>query len=205
MESLSHSNVIKFEGFYEYSDCYVIITEFFQSIQLQEYILMSEFAQNSTKILNQIFDALLYLHSKNIIHQDLNVKNILIDPISHHIKIVDFGLSKQEYMQSFVFSPQGNIKYRPPNFFGGFQNRFYIDVWAFGLLVLSVMMKTICTTKKTLKLMQCHKITENINFEKEIKLVLNFMKKELMEEKNEGWEEKEKSPLVLFPYLWEQL
>ena len=202
MESLSHKNVIKFGGFYEYSDCYVIITELFESIQLQEYILMSEFAQNSTKILNQIFDALSYLHSKNIIHQDLNVKNILIDPKTHHIKIVDFGLSKQEYMQSFVFSPQGNLKYRPPVLFGGFQNRFFIDVWAFGLLVLSVMMKTILTTKKTLKLMECRKLPQNFNFEKEIKLVLDFMKNELMEGKNEGNEEKVKSPLVLFPYLW---
>ena len=201
MESLCHSNIIRFERFIEESQCCVILTEFFESIQLQEYIVMSEFTQNSAKILTQIFDALTYLHSKNIIHQDLNVKNILIDPLSHHIKIVDFGLSKHEYMESFAFSPQGNYKYRPPIFFGGFQNRFYIDVWAFGLLVLSVMMKTIFTTKKTLELIENQSKKQNFHCQKEIKLVLEFMVKELMEEKKEANHE-QKSPLISFPYLW---
>ena len=50
--------------------------------------------------------------------------------------------------------------------------------------------------------MECRKLPQNFNFEKEIKLVLDFMKNELMEGKNEGNEEKVKSPLVLFPYLW---
>ena len=202
MESLSHSNIIKFEGFYEDSHCSAIITEFFDSIQLQEYILKSEFSQDPAKILYQIFDALSHLHSKNIIHQDLNVKNILIDPITHHIKIVDFGLSKHEYLESFAFSPQGNFKYRPPNFFGGFQNRFYIDVWGFGLLVLSVMMKTIFTTKKTLELIENQRVATSLNLEKEITMILDFMEKQFLKENEEAIEEKVKSPLVHFPYLW---
>ena len=165
---------------------------------------MTEFKENRTKILNQIFDALSYLHSKNIIHQDLNVKNILIDPLSHHIKIVDFGLSKHEYIESFAFSPRGNCKYRPPNFFEGFQNRFYIDVWAFGLLVLSVVMKKILKTKKTLKLMEKIQIAQPLKFEEEeIKIILDFMGKELLEGKNKVAEEKVKSPLFSFPSFWD--
>ena len=180
----------------------MILTEFFDSIQLQEYILKSESIQNNAKILYQIFDALSHLHSKNIIHQDLNVKNILIDPLSHHIKIVDFGLSKHEIVESLAFSPQGNFKYRPPNFFGGFQNRFYIDVWGFCLLVLSVMKKTDFTTKKTLQLINNQREAKSLDLEKEIKIILDFMEKQFLKENEEANEENIKSPLALFPYLW---
>ena len=64
------------------------------------------------------------------------------------------------------------------------------------------MMKTIFTTKKTLELIENHRVTQSLNLQKEIKLVLEFMVKELLEEKKEQSAELGKSPLISFPCLW---
>jgi len=44
--------------------------------------------------LAEIVVALDYIHSKNIMYRDLKPENILID-IDGHLKVSDFGLSKQ--------------------------------------------------------------------------------------------------------------
>lgn len=49
----------------------------------------------------EILSALEYLHEKNIIYRDLKPENIMLDG-KGHIRLVDFGLSKQGNDQNFV-------------------------------------------------------------------------------------------------------
>lgn len=52
-----------------------------------------KFSKNIVKRLGkQIFEALIYMHSENIIHRDIKLSNILMDS-ERNIKIADFGLS----------------------------------------------------------------------------------------------------------------
>jgi MAP/microtubule affinity-regulating kinase len=45
-------------------------------------------------IFRQVVSAVAYLHEKDIVHRDLKLDNILIDPTdSHRVKIIDFGFS----------------------------------------------------------------------------------------------------------------
>eukprot|EP00754_Rhynchopus_humris_P022402 Rhum_TRINITY_DN14790_c12_g2::Rhum_TRINITY_DN14790_c12_g2_i1::g.118099::m.118099 len=45
-------------------------------------------------ILKQILLALHYIHSNHVVHRDIKVENVIVDPTDHHIKIVDFGIAK---------------------------------------------------------------------------------------------------------------
>lgn len=135
--------------------------------------------------------------------------NILINPSSLEIKIVDFGLAKNEKFESQIFSPQGNIKYRPPFFSQGFQNRFCIDVWGFCLVVLSVMMRKKITTKKALSLFGKLKQTNNLKSETSLEmdkiyLTWLFLESEMLSDKKEGNGRSEESPIKYFPCLWFQ-
>jgi len=206
VSSLSHPNIIKYEDYYEdsASHCKILFTEFFESIQLSKFILQSELNNTTNnKIVAQIYDALKYLHENNIIHQDFNAKNILINPKNLKIKIVDFGISKKEHKEEIIWSPQGNIKYRPPLFFQNYNNRYSTDIWSFCLVVLSILMKKLMTTKNTLKLIDKKKkkcldlLSLYSDNHEEINGVLDFLETVLFAESKET-ENKHDSPLKLF-------
>ncbi len=43
--------------------------------------------------MKQIFDALQFVHSKNVAHRDLKPENILLDD-NFNVKLTDFGFAK---------------------------------------------------------------------------------------------------------------
>jgi serine/threonine protein kinase len=74
-------------------DWLVIITEF-----LPGYITMSEFMErykisksDLSNIISQIGETLNFIHKFGILHNDLHRENIMIDPKTLNIKIIDFG------------------------------------------------------------------------------------------------------------------
>ncbi|OIR56077.1 MAG: CMGC/CDK protein kinase, partial [Amphiamblys sp. WSBS2006] len=50
-----------------------------------------EIKENRREILHQILEGVAYIHSKKLAHDDLSLKNILIDPANMSVKICDFG------------------------------------------------------------------------------------------------------------------
>jgi serine/threonine protein kinase len=53
------------------------------------------FSEDEVKIYSaEIYLALSYLHSKNIVYRDIKPENIILDKTGH-IKLVDFGLAKK--------------------------------------------------------------------------------------------------------------
>lgn len=157
--SLSHPNIIKFKAFFENSEtnCRILITEFFDSIPLNEFISQNDLKREEIQsILLQIISAFSYFHEDGILHQDLNVKNILINPKTHIIRIIDFGISqkitKKDEIQPFL-DRQGNFKYRTPKkFLTEAQNCFYSDIWGICLIVFSFFMKKAISSKDAVKL-----------------------------------------------------
>ena len=83
----------------------------------------------------EIIVALEKIHSKNIMYRDLKPENVLID-IDGHIKLSDFGLSKQirkreETSTTFWGSPE----YLPPEMLLGREHSRAVDFYTFGWLL----------------------------------------------------------------------
>ncbi len=84
LKDIDHPNIIKIFEFFEDNENYYMVTEYIPEGDLASQIeRMNFFNEEIVKILMfQILSAVMYLHSKKIIHGDLKLENILIDSLT---------------------------------------------------------------------------------------------------------------------------
>lgn len=155
---MSHKNIISFQNFIDDAEngSYIIITEYFPSINLRTFIADNILTmKQKINIFDQILKAIQYMHKMNIVHRDLNVNNILINPETEEIKLIDFGLSRKisPDVDNECFSPsQGQHEYQVPGFF--FESWILTDFWGLLLIYYSVNKNRNYTSKKLMRLLQ---------------------------------------------------
>lgn len=88
---------------------------------------------------SEIFLAIEYLHSFNIIHRDINPENIAIDAYGH-VKLIDFGLANQ--LQGTDGSARtfcGKRDYLAPEIIKGTPYGKGVDWWSFGIIIFEML------------------------------------------------------------------
>ena len=133
---LDHPNIVKVfakEMNLEIGPC--IVMEYVDGVTLDEFLAAKPSATARKKVVEQLVDALCYIHSKQIIHRDLKPSNILIARNGNNVKIIDFGLSDADDY-AILKQPAGTMKYMAPE-----QKQpdtkidGRADIYAFGLLL----------------------------------------------------------------------
>eukprot|EP01117_Protostelium_nocturnum_P006506 TRINITY_DN2344_c0_g1_i4.p1 TRINITY_DN2344_c0_g1~~TRINITY_DN2344_c0_g1_i4.p1 ORF type:complete len:235 (+),score=74.52 TRINITY_DN2344_c0_g1_i4:273-977(+) len=106
-KAVDHPNIVKvFQVIeapqYQYS---CIVMEYLSGEDLLDFVLKGENGRldpkTAGKIFAQLISAVQYLHAEGVVHRDLKLENIMIDPSTLEIKIIDFGFANSSIMQRF--------------------------------------------------------------------------------------------------------
>ena len=139
LRQLRHENIVKFFGFSETNNQLLIKMEYIKYGTLSHWIKnhkkISE--EEASIILNHILSAIVYLHSKQICHRDIKPENIMLSKENdlHSIKIIDFGLSAQNFDKLINNDYCGTYIYMAPE---QIEKKLYfisVDIWSIGILM----------------------------------------------------------------------
>lgn len=137
---LNHENVVYLKEYFEESNKVYLITELVTGGELLEAVLQrGTYSEAEARLaFVQLLKGIAYLHSKNVVHRDLKLENLLLaspDEITK-VKIADFGLAKQsaDAMSTVCGTPQ----YVAPEVIQGGAHTVYgpeVDMWSAGVVL----------------------------------------------------------------------
>jgi len=97
------------------------------------------FTEKEAKIiLSELFLAIEHIHSYKIIHRDIKIENIMLDG-NGHVKLIDFGLSKQLSSPIEKMSPAGSLIYMSPELILENTGGRHTDWWAYGVMAFELL------------------------------------------------------------------
>lgn len=99
LNSLSHSNILRFKGFFEDSINIYLFTERVTGGELFSRIIEENgFEEEDAKIISRkIVSVIAYCHGKKVVHRDIKAENILFSSRSNDldIRLIDFGFASR--------------------------------------------------------------------------------------------------------------
>ncbi|KAH8085957.1 kinase-like protein [Cristinia sonorae] len=141
-QNLRHPNVLRLYGYFHDEKRIFLMLEFAGKGELYKQLMKHHrfTERRSSRYIDQMADALSYLHSKHVIHRDIKPENLLLG-INGELKIGDFGWS--------VHAPGnrrttlcGTLDYLPPEMVEGREHSEKVDLWALGVLTYEFIVGT---------------------------------------------------------------
>lgn len=135
---LSHPNIIKLKEIFETSTDIVLILELVTGGELFDRIVERGYysERDAACVVQQILEAVSYLHGNGVVHRDLKPENLLYADMSPNslLKIADFGLSKIIDDQVTMKTVCGTPGYCAPEILQGSPYGPEVDMWSVGVI-----------------------------------------------------------------------
>ena len=168
LAQLDHPNIVTYFCTVEDNKNYYLLMEYLSGKDLDKIFRedYNKITFNDIRfILYQVFSALNYIHSKNIVHRDIKPANIICvkNNGKFDLKLIDFGLSVNLEKRG-KFSVAGSLAYLSPE---GLKEIIHTknDLWACGIIFYWFIYGKMPFEKKTKKELYDAILKEEIEFE----------------------------------------
>ena len=139
LKKLNHDNIVKFYGYSETNNQLLIKMEYIKYGTLSQWMKNNQkiTEEQASLILLKVLSAVEYLHSLHICHRDIKPENIMISKENDlaSIKIIDFGLSAQQFNYLSNNEYCGTFIYMAPEQIEKKLYHFSVDIWSIGILM----------------------------------------------------------------------
>ena len=149
MKKLNHKNITKILEMFEDDKYILIIMEYINGGNLFSFVKKRrKLSEKISKFLfRQIILGLQHIHSKNIVHRDVKLENILID-LNNTIKICDFGIGRVlSDPNDLLYDQCGTPMYMAPEILFSSQEKGYkgfpVDIWSAGIALYIMLSGTL--------------------------------------------------------------
>jgi len=138
MRKLRHPHIIQLIEVVDTPDTLYLALEYASGGELFDAIVNrgSYSETDAAKLIKQILEAILYIHNHGIAHRDLKPENLLLSNENgepEHVKIADFGLSKEFGVEQMATSC-GTPDYVAPEVLSGEIYDKEVDIWSIGVI-----------------------------------------------------------------------
>jgi len=139
--TLQHHNIVSlYKRFYEHSTVWIVLELVNGKTLFDEIVNQMEYTEEESKrVVQQIIEALDYLHRRKIVHRDIKADNILLQNTGGKttVKITDFGLARRLPHDSDVITCdlEGAPLYLAPETILADPIGTAVDIWACGVIL----------------------------------------------------------------------
>ena len=110
-----------------------IVMEYVDGMTLAEFLATSPSASERKRILNELLDAVEFIHSHQVVHNDLKPGNILVTRNGHNVKLIDFGYADCDF--STDKATGGTKSYASPELLEGGNIDGKSDIYSIGFII----------------------------------------------------------------------
>eukprot|EP00282_Hemiselmis_andersenii_P043019 CAMPEP_0172066180 /NCGR_PEP_ID=MMETSP1043-20130122/11025_1 /TAXON_ID=464988 /ORGANISM="Hemiselmis andersenii, Strain CCMP441" /LENGTH=490 /DNA_ID=CAMNT_0012726325 /DNA_START=273 /DNA_END=1742 /DNA_ORIENTATION=+ len=165
LEVINHPFIVKLHYAFQTNDKLCLVMDFINGGELFTYMSTERrFSEERSRFYaSEIILALQYIHSMDIIYRDLKPENILIDRLGH-IRLTDFGLSKDAINTQKTYSMVGSPYYMAPEIILKQGHGKAVDWWSLGILIYEMLTGTLPFYNENTRLAYKKLLTEELEF-----------------------------------------